>query len=1450
MDLSLKFKADLDQEVLIKKINIMVTELKKSLGNFGSGVKILDEQSISSQFNKIDKEFTKVGQSATRTKQFINGMAQEVDNAAKSGSMFGKAFMFTQVTQAVSQVTQALQVVAKAGIEYESSLQAVGAITGLAGAPLDALGQSARNLAKEFGGSASSQLESFQGILSKMGPSVANTPEALALLAKNVNILSAASGDDAATSMNAIVDAMLQFGLVTGDAMTDAETSTKIINGLAASAGVGAAEIPQVAQAILQAGVAAKGSNQSFEQMNAAIQVLAVGGKTGSEAGVALRNVMGLLQKASGPAEASLRSMGLSSKELGEILNKEGLNQAMIRLKQGMSSFGTEAEKNAALMNIFGMENASAAGILMDNTDAYDEFLKGIIAGQEGTGAAFEQASQRMDTAGTQMEIWKAKINDAFIGLSQAMGQGLTAVVGFAGEMAPLVSTFTGLGAIIPIDMIKSFGKQILTLIPGFTALGTAGAASGVATSTAWVTVLAPIAAIAGALAGLYLFFTKTERGVEIAKKLGEGFEKLWDSAAPAIDGLKNYGTALFNTIISIGEAVYEWLIAPFEIGIEVIVAVVSAISNLITGGNDSINVFEMLGSVYNHAAKAVTAVGNAFEFATEWIKKSKATIISFIQNAPELFGVIFEYAKYYLNPVNWVSGDEDFEKALSSKMQNVIKKIQDSANSSLSIKKTMDDSKESIKQVGKEQVKTNKVIESGVTASSKMKKNAESELEIAKKKFDLEKKNIANNLQSYEINAETTRLQEGRAKSLIDEIALQNEKNKALVDEKNKFLDIYKIKLNDKGEIVDIGVSIGKDKNKSEIIADLNNQLVTLTNEISKNDNISIELKGKINISQKELNDKLKELERQQLRYDIEFGLKKPEDLVSALEIDFAVIQEKVTEQQQKLNESLAKLKASKGGEQDDALDFEIIQLQTKLAELRKIEIEKLTEIELEKKAIRDKSLEDLKELHEKEIEEIEKKAIAEAKLTDLALKMVSSGLANQASQEKDSRLSILESQKEAEIITEIEYNNSKKQIEADYQSQILVIQEAQRGTELEAERRHTLMLLKEKRNRLLAERELLDPVKDKDEYENLSQQLSDFEAQIRDKGDLIKSYSEELQGNMTEIFSNLLGGDNEALQNSAKKMFALVGGILKKAASATATKLILDQLMFTPGGIGALIAAPLITALVNAAISKILDPILSSLTSFSTGGRIDEPTLAIVGDAKKAGRGSNMEWIFRDDQLGVVMSIVLAKYTSQLKSAMIPLADEITRSLENRQLSSLSVNEFGEIVKNNKINYVHFDKSLNSLNRTIEALPENLKNSLDVSDIIKISIKSVEIDALGDNYKKGKIDEDTYFVQLGEKQKKIKSYASGSGFLYHPEQAIVGDAGVDNPELVLNSPQLAEIINRTAQTANNSVVQEMRDLKILMKQFIDKDNDIYLDSAKVTDEVIREMNRRKIKY
>lgn len=522
----------------------------------------------------------------------IQGIETGLKNAGEAGA---RAFNFNQLAEGIQRVTGAFQGVVDVGVKYDDTLKAVGAVTGVTGAGLDDLGNRGRELAKQFGGSAADQLSSFQGILSKFGAEVAQQPEALAKMAENVNLLAKAGGINAQQAMGALTDTMLQFGLVTGDSNKDAEASTKIIDALASSAQIGAAEIPDVAQSILQVGVAAKGANLSVEQTVGALQVLAVGGKKGSEAGVALRNVLSLLQKASGESEKTLSKLGTSSAELGKILTTQGLEGAVRKLKGGLDNLGSAAERNTALFTVFGAENAAAAGILLDNVDKIGTFTNGIqTAVQQGvnaTNGAVAQANINMQSSGAVLSRIKAQVEDTFIGITQAVGSNVTAAIGAVNQLAPTLTGIAGLKTLIPegaftqitekakeagsksAEFLKTAFEKVpldglktrigdaftkLNINPAqfsaqFGKLGETAAKSlsgGLSSlsAAAFNPLTLGIAAAAGALA---LFFTQTEAGkktFEEIKKIGsEAFANLSKAFAPLA---KVFGE-LFTSIAS-----------------------------------------------------------------------------------------------------------------------------------------------------------------------------------------------------------------------------------------------------------------------------------------------------------------------------------------------------------------------------------------------------------------------------------------------------------------------------------------------------------------------------------------------------------------------------------------------------------------------------------------------------------------------------------------------------------------------------------------------------------------------------------------------------------------------------------------------------------------------------------------------------------------------------------
>ena len=387
----------------------------------------IDAKSADAEFNNLANKAAQAGKTAS------SGFS----DAFKGG--FAGGFLGDIGGQLAGSLQQGLTDAIAAGSNFETALQSVSAVTGVTGSGLDDLGDRAKNLATQFGGSATTQLEAFQTILSKFGPDLAKTPEALGTVSESVNLLAKAAGLDAKQSVDALSNSMLQFGVDASDPAKLAQESGRFINVLAASAKVGAAEIPQVAESILQAGVAAKGANLSFEETNAAIQALAVGGKVGSEAGIALRNVLGLLIKQGGPGEEALQKVGLSAKELGSTLTTQGLAAALEKLQGGVNKLGSDAEKAAFKATLFGTENASAAGILLNSVDTIKEYTDGVT----GTTEALTQAATNSDTLAARFDKVKAAIEVGLINTFQALAPIVTAVFDNFETIAPILAVAT-----------------------------------------------------------------------------------------------------------------------------------------------------------------------------------------------------------------------------------------------------------------------------------------------------------------------------------------------------------------------------------------------------------------------------------------------------------------------------------------------------------------------------------------------------------------------------------------------------------------------------------------------------------------------------------------------------------------------------------------------------------------------------------------------------------------------------------------------------------------------------------------------------------------------------------------------------------------------------------------------------------------------------------------------
>lgn len=324
----------------------------------------------------------------------VKSVTENLDKAVKKGNALGDCFKrisaidIQTIGAAVQTIKGHFQDFTTVGKENETALAEVSAITGVVGADLQKLNDRAKDLSTTYGEGLNENLGSFQTILSRLGPDIGKNDKAMGVLGESVNVLSKGMKGDIEGATDAITTSMLQFQVDLKNPVKAAEESRRMINVMAAGAKEGAAEIPQIGEALVNAGVSAKLANLTFEETNSAIQAMASGGKYGSEAGVAIRNVitnMSASTALSKDAVKILDAYGISTKKMSD---------TSVPWAERLKQLAPIQNDINALTEIFGRENSASAQILIRSADAQAELTKNIT----GTNVAYEQAAVIMDT--------------------------------------------------------------------------------------------------------------------------------------------------------------------------------------------------------------------------------------------------------------------------------------------------------------------------------------------------------------------------------------------------------------------------------------------------------------------------------------------------------------------------------------------------------------------------------------------------------------------------------------------------------------------------------------------------------------------------------------------------------------------------------------------------------------------------------------------------------------------------------------------------------------------------------------------------------------------------------------------------------------------------------------------------------------------------------------------
>ena len=371
---------------------------------------------------------------------------------------------FNQFTEGVQNALSGLDALTRAGLDLNTSMTDLSALTGVTGNGLRLIERSARDLAKTFGGSAAQAVESYKLILSQLGPDIAQVPEALAAMGESVATLSKTMGGDTTAAADVLTTAMNQFGVSMEDPSAAAVEMARMMNVMAAAAQAGSAELPAIKEALQQSGMAAAAAGVSFEETNAAIQVLDQRGRKASEGGVALRNVLTTLSQGRFLPQEVLVELEAAN------IDVNTLTDTTRTLADRLQALTPLMDDTALMTKLFGRENSNAAIALISGVDA----LRGYTEAVTDTRSAEEQAAVVMQSRQEQMARVTATIEDAKIRLYDLLG-GLYPVLKTVGEvlvpvaqLIPLINLLTsGLGRAAAAVKVKTAAMRVATAVSG-----------------------------------------------------------------------------------------------------------------------------------------------------------------------------------------------------------------------------------------------------------------------------------------------------------------------------------------------------------------------------------------------------------------------------------------------------------------------------------------------------------------------------------------------------------------------------------------------------------------------------------------------------------------------------------------------------------------------------------------------------------------------------------------------------------------------------------------------------------------------------------------------------------------------------------------------------------------------------------------------------------------------
>jgi TP901 family phage tail tape measure protein len=327
-----------------------------------------------------------------------------------------------------------------AGMDFDSQMSTVAAISGATGEEFEIL----RAKAQEMGATtAFSATESAQAMeyMAMAGWKTTDITNGLA----GVMNLAAASGEDLATTSDIVTDAMTAFGM-------SADQSTYFADVLAQTATNANTNVGMMGETFKYVAPLAGTMGYNIEDMSAAIGLMANAGIKGSQSGTSLRNIITNLASPTDTVAGAMDDLGISltdsdgkTKSFGETLSDLRISFADL----------DEVQKTQYASAIAGKEGMSGLLALINSSD--EDFDKLTDSIKNCTGASEKMAEIRLDNLEGDVTLFKSALEGAQIAISDKLTPVLRNLVEKATDWLPTVQD----KLLSAIDVVMDIGKYL-----------------------------------------------------------------------------------------------------------------------------------------------------------------------------------------------------------------------------------------------------------------------------------------------------------------------------------------------------------------------------------------------------------------------------------------------------------------------------------------------------------------------------------------------------------------------------------------------------------------------------------------------------------------------------------------------------------------------------------------------------------------------------------------------------------------------------------------------------------------------------------------------------------------------------------------------------------------------------------------------------------------------------